>query len=127
MAAGDLELTAGTTFAFSATWQQQDNDGAALVPIDISGCRARFQAREVESGRLLLDAQTEGRGVTIPAGSDGTLTVSLSPTTTRGLPARRLGEVEHELRVYFPSGDAYAVLTGFLVIRQGVIRDQPDP
>lgn len=122
MAASDLELTAGTTFAFAVTWQQKS--GAALAPIDITGCTARFQVRDAKTDELLIDAQTEGRGIEIPAGPDGLIKVSLGPDVTRGLPSRAIGQAVYELRVYFPSGDAYPVLpAGFLAINQGVIRD----
>lgn len=122
MAASDLELTAGTTFAFSVTWQQKNGD--ALTPIDITGCTARFQVRDVKTDELLIDAQTGGRGIEIPAGSDGLISVTLGPDVTRGLSSRPIGQAVYELRVYFPSGDAYPVLpSGFLAINKGVIRD----
>lgn len=122
MAASDLELTAGTTFAFSVTWQQKGDAG--LAPIDITGCTARFQVRDAKGGALLIDAQTEGRGIRIPNGPDGLIEVSLNPALTRGLPPRSLGQAVYELRVYFPSGDAYPVLPeGFIAINPGVIRD----
>jgi hypothetical protein len=122
MAASDLELTAGTTFGFAVTWQQKS--GETLAPIDITGCTARFQVRDAKTDELLIDAQTEGRGIEIPAGADGLIKVSLGPEVTRGLSPRAIGQAVYELRVYFPSGDAYPVLpAGFLVIKRGVIRD----
>lgn len=122
MASSDLELTPGTTFAFAVTWQQKNGD--QLVPVDISGCTARFQVRDDTTGETLIDAQTEGRGIDIPLGKDGLIKVSVGPSITRGIKPRSFGQVRYELRVYFPSGDVYAVLPpGFVSISSGVIRD----
>lgn len=121
MAATDLQLTAGTTYAFGITWQTKDGD--QLVPVDISGCTARFQMRDVASGELLAECKTEGDGIEIPSGPDGVVQVSVHPSKTDGLKARPIGQVAYELRVYFPSGDVYSVMSGFIAIVEGVIRD----
>lgn len=122
MAGSDLEIVAGTTFAFSVAWQQKD--GAQLSAVDITGCSVRFQVRDAKSDELLIDAGTDGRGVEIPVGTDGVINVSISPGVTRAIKPRALGAAVYELRVYFPSGEVYPVLPpGLAVITQGVIRD----
>lgn len=120
MSASDLQMTAGTTFAFGVTWQTRDGDH--LVPVDVSGCSARFQMRDTESGKLLAEANSVD-GIDIPDGPAGQLRVSLHPDKTKTLGAYPLGRVVYELRVYFPSGDVYPVMSGFVAIAQGVIRD----
>lgn len=119
--ASDLRLIAGTTFAFGATWQSQDGD--QLVPVDISGCTARFQMRDVTSGDLLVEATTEKGNIEIPSGPDGQVNVSIHPDDTKSLEAAKVGDVAYELRVYFPSGDVYSLMSGFVAIVEGVIRD----
>lgn len=121
MAASDLQLTAGTTFAFGVTWQTQNGD--VVAPVDISGCTARFQMRDVASGEVLAEAATEGDGVDIPDGPTGAITVSIHPSKTQGLTGHTIGQVAYELRVYFPSGDVYPVMAGFVAIIEGVFRD----
>lgn len=120
MAASDLQLTAGTTFAFGVTWQTKDGDH--MVAVDLSGCTARLQMRDAKSGALLVAADI-GDGIEIPDPKGGKITVSLKPAKTQTLGARRLGDVVYELRAYFPSGDAYPVMTGFVAVAEGVIRD----
>lgn len=121
MSASDLQMTAGTTFAFGVTWQTKDGD--QLVPVDVSGCSARFQMRDMESDLVLAEAASNGDGIEIPDGPSGELRVSLHPDKTKALSAYPLGRVAYELRVYFPSGDVYPVMSGFVAIAQGVIRD----
>lgn len=120
MSASDLQMTAGTTFAFGVTWQTKDGD--QMVPVDVSGCSARFQMRDMQSGGVLAEAGS-GDGIDIPDGPGGEIRVSLHPEKTKGLAAYPLGRVAYELRVYFPSGDVYPVMSGFVAIVQGVIRD----
>lgn len=121
MAASDLQLTAGTTCAFGITWQTEDGD--QLVPVDISGCTARLQMRDVASGALLVECKTGGDGIEIPTGPDGVILVSVHPSKSTGMAARTIGQVAYELRVYFPSGDVYSLMSGFIAIVAGVIRD----
>ncbi|NRD34581.1 hypothetical protein HQQ92_22975 [Shewanella sp. DC2-4] len=124
MAATDLQFTAGTTFAFDLTWQTK-TDGGELVPVDITGCTACFQMREIASGKLLAQAKTEGDGIALNAGAEGDnmgkIAVSIHPSKTRGLKSFVLGKVAYELRVYFPSGDVYSLMSGFVAISEGVI------
>ncbi len=119
--ASDLRLIAGTTFAFAATWQSQD--GGQLVPVDITGCTARLQMRHATRGELLVEASTESGTITIATGTDGQVAVSLPPSATKALKASKIGEVVYELRVYFPSGDVYSLMSGFVAVVEGVIRD----
>lgn len=120
MAASDLQLTAGTTFAFGVTWQTKDGD--QMVAVDLSGCTARLQMRDVKSGALLVAAEI-GDGIEITDPKAGEISVSLKPAKTRELGPSPLGALIYELRVYFPSGDAYPVMTGFVAVAEGVIRD----
>lgn len=121
MAASDLKLIAGTTFSFGVTWQTQAGD--VVTPVDITGCTARFQMREVASGALLAQASTESDGIKIIDGVKGEISVSLLPTKTKGLTNKIIGDVAYELRGYFPSGDVYTLMSGFVAIVEGVIRD----
>ncbi len=121
MADSDLRMTAGTTFDFGITWQTQNGD--QLIPVDITGCTACFQMRVVSTGALLAEAKTEGDGIDIPNGPDGSISVSIHPSKTLGLNSYRIGKVQYELRVYFPSGDVYSVISGSIAIVGGVISD----
>lgn len=119
--ASDLRLVAGTTFAFGLTWQQKA--GGQLLPVDISGCTARFQMRDVASTGLLVEATSEKGNIEIPNGPNGQINVSINPDDTKALGAATVGSVAYELRVYFPSGDVYSLMSGFVAIIEGVIRD----
>lgn len=121
MAASDLQLITGNTFAFTATWGTKDGD--TFVPVDVSGCRARFVMRDVHSGVLLAESTTEDGGIVIDDPTNGVISVRLAPDKTRALDGKPLGQAAYELRVYFPSGDEYSVMMGLVVVTEGVIRD----
>ncbi|AWG87332.1 TPA: hypothetical protein ACX3GV_004548 [Vibrio parahaemolyticus] len=121
MAASDLRLVAGTTFGFSMTWETE-NEAGELAPVDITGCSAKFVMKAKASGAVLATAST-GDGVEIPDGPTGEVVVTLAPEKTAGLTEAKIGQVGYELRVYFPSGDVYSLVIGFVAIVEGEIDD----
>lgn len=121
MAASDLRLVSGTTFGFSNVWEQE-NEAGELKPVDITGCTARFVMRDEQTGQKLVEASTSD-GITIPDGTAGEVIVSLSPDKTTGLKAAQIGDVAYELRIYFPSGDVYSLVMGYVAIIEGKFDD----
>ncbi|MDN4712360.1 hypothetical protein QYZ44_26980 [Vibrio parahaemolyticus] len=47
----------------------------------------------------------------------------MSPDKTTGLKAAQIGDVAYELRIYFPSGDVYSLVMGYVVIIEGKFDD----
>lgn len=119
MAASDLQLVAGTTFAFTAQWGS--NDGGEFVPVDVSGGRARFVMRDLDNGDLVAECTTEDGGIDFSDPTQGVIDVRLAPDKTRGQKARSLGSVAWELRVFMSSGDEYSLGRGFVAIVEGVM------
>lgn len=121
MADSDLRLVTGTTFGFSSVWQQQ-NAAGEWEPVIITGCTARFVMCDERTGETLVTAST-GAGITIPDGESGEVVVNLAPSKTAELKSAQLGEVSYELRVYFPSGDVYSLMMGYVAIVEGKFND----
>lgn len=119
MPAPDLEIIAGTTFGFEATWE--DGSGEQ-TPIDITGCAVRFQIRTA-GGELLVDCSTEDGRIDVEDPTTGNIAVQIQPPQTVGQVPERWQGAQYELRVYFPSGDTYSILRGRAKLIRGVIDD----
>lgn len=117
----DLRVVSGTSLGFTTEWRQQ-NEAGEWQAVNITGCTARFAMRDTATGAVLLTATT-GDGITIANGSDGVIDVNIPPQKTHGLAPAVIGDVDYELRVYFPSGDVYSLIMGYVAIVAGVIND----
>jgi hypothetical protein len=118
VAAGDLNMVAGTTLRFALTWETE-NEAGELEPVKLHGCTAKFAMRDVKTDQVIATADTTD-GIELNP-ETGEVSVTVVPEKTQGTPPAPLGNVSYEVRVYFPSGDAYPLVNAFIAISKGAI------
>lgn len=116
MSGPTLELIEGTTFGFELTWSDD-----AGVPIDVTGCAARFVICPAASSAPLAQCSTEDGGI-ILGGPRGTVAVTLAPSKTANKASAQWQGARYELRIEYPSGDIYSLLRGALALEPGLMR-----
>lgn len=76
-----LKIDQGATFTKQVTWKT----GTPALPVDLTGCSARMQARsDVKSSTTLLDLTTANGGITL-GGAAGTVTIRLTAAQTEAI------------------------------------------
>ena len=87
----DLEIKQGATLSLTATWR--DSAGTA---VNLGGYTARAQVRETYASSSAIISLTDTAGITL-GGAAGTITLTVSATTTAALTAPWAGVWDLEL------------------------------
>lgn len=113
-----LTIYQGQTFKKTITWTTGETQAVA-VPVDLTGCTARMQAREsFESDVVLLGLTTENGGI-ILGGPSGEIRLHISAVDTAALSWR--GAL-YDLEIVFPDGTVIRRMQGKIVVSPEVTR-----
>lgn len=105
----------GATFRKRLRWKNK----ATGTPIDLTGCKARLQARvEIGSTEVLLALTTENGGITL-GGTAGTIDLHVEAIATAAFTWE--GGV-FDLEIIHPSGDVTRVAQGSVTVSPEVTR-----
>jgi hypothetical protein len=99
--------------SFDFVLEYTDNLNA---PIDITGCTAKLQARDISSSQKLSFTLSVGDGITVD-GPNGKLTVHATPAKTKELP---FPKSEYDLVLTDTNGNKEKLLKGFLALSRTV-------
>ncbi|MGI2068102.1 hypothetical protein [Shewanella sp. MF08487] len=116
----ELPLVAGTTFDFSVKWEAE-SDAGGLQPVNITGCSISLQVRNA-ANELLLDCNSVAGDITSPEPANGQIFVHIAPSKTVGKTLDAWADARWELRVTFPSGDAYSLVRGWSTLSVGAVQ-----
>ena len=104
----------GATFRKRLTWKSPSG-----VPIDLTGCTARMQARaEVESPTVLLSLTTENGGLTL-GGAAGTVDLYVSDEDAGAI---TWDAGVWDLEIVHPSGEVTRLAQGSIAVSLEVTR-----
>ena len=111
----NLKIEQGATFTKLVTWKT----GAPALPVDLSGCTARMQARaRVSDTAVLLDLTTLNGGIVL-GGAAGTVQIILTDEQTAAI--GWTGAV-YDLEIEFPIGTVTRLLQGSISVSPEVTR-----
>ncbi|HCH5506008.1 TPA: hypothetical protein NKZ29_004450 [Vibrio parahaemolyticus] len=117
----DLPLVAGTTFDFELTWETE-NDQGELEPVDITGCSVVLQVRGMTSKVLLMSCTSTDGDITVEDPVTGRMEIHISPEKTANQDVNVWQDARWEVRVIFPSGDAYSLVRGWAKLTVGSVQ-----
>lgn len=113
-----LEIVQGATLRDVVTWRAGD----PALPVDLTGCTARMQARErVSSATVLLELTTENGGILL-GGTAGTITFFMDDVATAAL---SWSAGVYDLEIVLANGDVRRLLAGAVVVLPEVTRVAP--
>lgn len=118
MAAAKLKLLIeqGATFRKVLTWKA----GTPAVAVDLTGCTARMQMREVITDTTpLVELTTENGGITL-GGVAGTIELVITATATAAI---TWTAAVYDLEIEFASGDVTRLVYGTVTVTPEVTRD----
>lgn len=114
----NFQILQGSTFNELVTYQTGAT-AAAAVPVNLTGCTARMQARPtVESTTVLLSLNTENGGITL-GGAAGTIRLQLSATATALITWK---QAVYDLELVFADGTVQRKLAGSISVSPEVTR-----
>jgi len=117
----ELPLVTGTTFDFELTWETE-NEAGVLQPVDITGCSITLQVRSSVSNTLLVSCTSMAGDITVTEPTKGRMAIHISPEKTAGQQADAWQDAHWEVRVTFPSGDAYSLVRGWARLTVGAVQ-----
>ena len=117
----NLPLVTGITFDFELTWETE-NELGVLEPIDITGCSVDLQVRSMSSNALLMACTSVAGEITIADPTTGKMEFHIDPGKTAGQDVSTWSDARWEVRVTFPSGDAYSLVSGWAKLTAGVVQ-----
>jgi len=117
----DLPLVTGTTFDFELTWETENEQGE-LEPVDITGCSVDLQVRGMTSKALLLSCTSVAGEVTVADPTTGKMEFHIAPGKTSGQDVTAWQDARWEVKVTFPSGDAYSLVRGWAKLAAGAVQ-----
>lgn len=117
----NLPLVTGTTFDFELTWETE-NEQNLLEPVDITGCSVDLQVRGMISKSLLLSCTSLAGEVTVTDPSTGKMKFHIAPSKTADQDVAAWGDARWEVKVMFPSGDAYSLVRGWATLAAGAVQ-----
>ena len=114
----NLQILQGSTFNELVTYQTGATTATA-VPVNLTGCTARMQARPtLESSTVLLNLTTENGGIVL-GGVAGTIRLQLSATATAAIPWK---QAVYDLELVFADGTVTRKLAGSISVSPEVTR-----
>lgn len=117
----ELPLVSGTTFDFELTWETETEAGP-MKPVDITGCSIDLQVRGSASNALLVSCTSLAGDITVTDPTKGKMAIHISPGKTTGQQADAWQDARWEVRVTFPSGDAYSLVRGWARLTVGAVQ-----
>jgi hypothetical protein len=120
MPAGNYDFVGVEAIEQGATWRKQTTyKDSNLVPYDLTGFKAKMQARRSYAAPdPIIDLTTENGGITL-GGTAGTINLFLSATQTAAL---YVYQGIYDLDLISPGGDVLRYLQGYIDISQGVTK-----
>lgn len=113
MATLNLTFPQGATWSLALTWNDDGGD-----PINLTGYTARMHVRKSYDAATTVVALTSGSGITL-GGAAGTITLSVSATTTGGVPA---STYVYDLELESGGGQVTRLVEGTLTVTPEVTR-----
>lgn len=115
-----LPLVAGTTFDFDLTWETE-NEQRELEPVDITGCSIELQIRTASTKSLLLRCSLTDGEISVADPTTGKMNIHIAPDKTVNQDIDDWQSARWEVRVTFPSGDAYSLVRGWAKLAAGTV------
>ena len=110
-----LVILQGETYDETVTWKAGDPS----LPVDLTGCTARMQIRNIiTSTEVLLDLTTDNGGIVL-GGVEGTIQRIISATETSAI-AWKVGV--YDLEIYYPDGRVKRFMEGSVTVSPEVTR-----
>ena len=116
----NLPIEQGATFCDQVTWRTGPSK-SSLIPVDLTGCKARAQVRpEIDSPEVLLELTTENNRIAL-GGPSGVVAIEIDAVTTAEI---QWESGVYDLEIIFPGGRVTRFLFGGVTVSKGVTRDQ---
>lgn len=109
----NFKVVQGDTFVIQVTYEDPNGD-----PIDLTSFSARMDVRNEPGGKILCASITNDNGISID-GSNGILTITLSPSQTRRLTTP---SAAYQLQIISTSDIYTTILKGYFSVYPAVVR-----
>ncbi len=108
----NFEVDQNATFSFIVEYQDNDSN-----PISLTGATAKMQVRDTKGGSKLAFTLTSPTGGITIDGTNGKLTVKMTPTQTNKL---FYPKSSYDIMVVDSNGNKIKLLEGFLTLSRSV-------
>lgn len=119
----DLLIEQGATFTLSFVWSEQNPDGTAGAPHNLTGWDARMQIRKTQGSAPLISATKTSGEFTID-GPAGKVSLKLTDEQTDTLTTK---SALYDIELESPGGDVYRLLQGKVTVSPNITQLPTDP